>query len=185
MKTELINFDDLFNNVLSTLSSISSFLDNNPMNINCIIFILVTITLLGIVLFTASTSANINNLLDTDADFKRRKNDNRIPLDLAYVTNGLSSPFLIDRNDSTGIRMSTLFLNRASLTERGGISGFPTNPRHAVYNMQGELLVNAPLASFTAVNAFRGVQTRGIPIQTEVHNADPNTIIILKVSRNV
>ena len=185
MKTELINFYDLFNNVLSTLSSISSFLDNNPMNINCIIFILVTITLLGIVLFTASTSANINNLLDTDADFKRRKNDNRIPLDLAYVTNGLSSPLLIDRNDSTGLRMKALFLNRTELTERNGRSGFITRPSNVVYNMQGELLVNAPLATFLAVDRWRGVQTRGLPIQRQDHHAQPYTITVLRVSRTV
>lgn len=185
METIPINLTELLYKIFTLLSNILSFFLDNPMSSYCTIFILVPITLLGFVLFSASTSAKIDNILDTDADLERRKNDNRIPLDLAYVTNGVSSPFLIDRNDSTGLRMRALFINRTSLTVRGGIGGFTTNPRHAVYNNQGELLVNAPLVPFVAVNSFRGVQTRGRPIQIQPHHVDFNTRIVLRVSRHV
>jgi hypothetical protein len=184
METKPINLlYDLFYKIFTSLSKISSFF-NNLVSTYCTIFILVTITLLGLVLFAnnASISPKVDNLIDTKADLERRTNDNTIPLDLAYVPNGEFGHFLIDKKDSTGLRMKALFINRTtSFKVIGNRGGFIISTAHARPNNQGELLVNADLMTFNAVNQYRGVLTRGIAIDTNKHHSLPNGLTVLKV----
>lgn len=87
METKPIYFTELLYNIFTLLSKIftllsknlSIFLDN-PSHNECVI--LVTITLLGIVLL-ASLDPAIPNLLDTQADFERRKNECTLPVDMS------------------------------------------------------------------------------------------------------
>jgi hypothetical protein len=184
METKEINLlYDLFCNIFTSLSNILSSL-NNLGSTYCTIFILVTITLLGLVLFAnnASVSPEVRNLLDTQTDFEERVKDNKIPLNLVYVPYGAGSRLLIDKNDETGIRVRTQFFFRAaSLVERGGYNGFVIKK---LPNDQGELLVNTNTTLFTEVEASRGVLTRGAIIDRELHLKDPLKTVI-KVLRDV
>ena len=184
METKEINLlYDLLRIIFTYLSNILSSL-NNLGSTNCTILIFVTLTLLGLILFAdnASISAKVDNILDTKADYETRVKDNRISLNLAYVPYGPGSRLLIDKNDITGIRLTTLFVYRSSsLTARGIYNGFVIK---TLPNDQGELLVNTNTAVFTAVEAHRGVLTRGAPIGRELHLNDPYKTVI-KVLRDV
>jgi hypothetical protein len=184
METKEINLlYDLFCNIFTSLSNILSSLDNLG-STYCTIFILVTITLLGLVLFAnnASISSEIRNLLDTQADFEERVKDNDIPLNLVYVPYGPASHLLIDKSDETGIRLRTLFLYRTgSLAEMGGHKGFVIKE---LPNNQGELLVNTNTILFRQVEDRRGILTRGAIIDRYPHLTDRFKTVI-KVLRDV
>lgn len=169
------------------LNNIVGYLSNIPFDyLNTFIAF---ITLLGIVSFAARIT--VDSYLDTDADLERRANDNTIPLNLAFLyvmfpTWNAPRPFLIDKNDMTGLRIKSLFPNRtASFRIIDGKGGFVYNPANVVVNNQGELLTNVNIYSFVIVNQVRGVQSGGLPVQTIRHASSPNTVTVLKVFRDV
>ena len=186
METKPIYFTELLYNIFTLLSKIftllsknlSIFLDN-PSHNECVI--LVTITLLGIVLL-ASLDPAIPNLLDTQADFERRKNECTLPVDMYWIRYGPASPFLFDRNDASGVRMRALYPNRKPAV-RDGITGYVVPYTRAEINDQNELLVITSMATYTLVHVTRGVNTQGRPIQTQPHYLNKNTQIVLKVSK--
>jgi hypothetical protein len=192
MQTELTNLHHLFNNIFGFLSNIPFDYLNNIIPSYCVIFIIVSITLLGFVLFAqqSQTTIPVDSLLDTQADLERRKNDNRIPLDLVYQRHHVGArvhSFLVDRNDSTGIRMAALFPNRpGSFRVINGVVGLlytrDNVPGSRVgLNNQNELLINVNNYSLFAVDVARGVQSRGLPIQRTPHARSPNDITVLTV----
>lgn len=192
MNTQLIPFYHLLDNILTFLSYISSFISNISSfildnSIYCTIFILVPITLVGIVLLAdASTSAKIENIMDTKQDLIRRSNDNRIPLNLGFVQYNGPGLMLIDHNDSRAIRMLGLFPNRTvSFISDGARSGLKIQPQHAEINNDGELLVNASLYAFLGVSQDRAILSRGLPIGTQPHHKKPYDVTVLKVKRSV
>ncbi|RYE13345.1 MAG: hypothetical protein EOP34_09020 [Rickettsiales bacterium] len=192
MNTQLIPFYHLLDNILTFLSYISSFISNISSfildnSIYCTIFILVPITLVGIVLLAdASTSAKLENILDTKQDFIKRSNDNRIPLNLGFVQYNGPGLMLIDHNDSYAVRMLGLFPNRTeSFISDGARSGLRIKPQHVQINNDGELLVNASMHAFLAVSQVRAVQSRGLPIGRQPHHSIPDDVTVLKVQRSV
>ena len=126
----------LLNNIVGYLSNIPFDYLNNFIPSYCIIFIIAFITLLGFVLFAdnADRRITVDSYIDTQADLERRANDNTIPLDLAFIyvtspTWNAPRPFLIDKNDSSGLRIKSLFPDRtASYRIINGRGGFINNP---------------------------------------------------------
>jgi hypothetical protein len=88
-----------------------------------IICIYVAIAIINIVVF--SGVMDLVNLLDSDADFERRKPTPRINLVYSYVTRSYSGaipvPFITDSNDPTGLRMKTLFDPNRKLSQIGSV----------------------------------------------------------------
>ena len=130
------------------------------------ICIYVAIAIINIVVF--SGVMDIVNLLDSDADFERRKPTPHINLVYSYVTRYYSGakpvPFIIDLNDPTGLRMKTLFDSRRKLKEIGGVWGFPC--KNTTVDNIGVLRANAepfPLDALEGAN--KGVLSKGMPIQ--------------------
>lgn len=192
MQTELTNLHHLFNNIFGFLSNIPFDYLNNFIPRYDVIFIIVSITLLGFVLFAqqSQTTIPLDSLLDTQADLERRKNDNNIPLNLVFQRHHVGTrvhSFLIDRNDSTGIRMAALFPNRAgSFRVINGMVGLlytrDNVPGSRVgLNNQNELLINVNNYSLFPVDAARGILSRGLPIQRTPHARSPNDITVLTV----
>jgi hypothetical protein len=129
--------------------------------------------------------------MDTQADLERRANDNTIPLNLHYIyvmspTWNAPRPFLIDKNDSAGLRIKSLFPDRtASYRIIDGKGGFVYNPAQVVVNSQGELLTNVNIYSFATVDRLRGVLSGGLPVQRIRHASSPYTVTVLRVLRDV
>jgi hypothetical protein len=158
----------------------------------CGIFIIVLWTILGFILFAEETKKTftVNSLLDTKEDLERRENDNKIPLNLVFQMHPAGSgfvPFLIDRNDSTAIRLMRLFPNRAvSFRVMNGRMGLMCresfDPNSLVgLNNQGLLLINANNYSLDSVEQQRAILSRGLPIQKTPHFRRPNVMTVLTV----
>jgi hypothetical protein len=158
----------------------------------CVIFIFVLFTILGFISFAEEkkTTISVDSLLDKKEDYERRKNDNNIPLNLVYQMHLIGTrvlPFLVDRNDSTGIRMLRLFPNRAgSFTSINGMVGLvcrensdPNSP--AGLNPQGLLLINANNYFLRIIDQERTILSRGLPIQRTPHLNRPNVMTVLTV----
>lgn len=184
----------LLNNIVDFFSNIPFDYLNNFITSYCIIFIIAFITLLGFVSFAdnAAERITVDSYLDTQADLERRANDNTIPLNLAffYVMSPnwkAPHPFLIDKNDSAGLRIKSLFPDRSALTYRiiDGKGGFLYNPASVVVNGQGELLTNVNIYSFVIVKQARGVLSGGVPVQEIPHATRPNSVTVLRVLRDV
>ena len=183
----------LLNNIVAYSSNIPFDYLNNFIPSYCIIFIIAFITLLGFVLFADNADRRITvaSYMDTQADLERRANDNTIPLNLHYIyvtspTWNAPRPFLIDKNDSAGLRIKSLFPDRtASYRIIDGKGGFVYNPGSVVVNSQGELLTNVNIYSFVAVDLLRGVQSGGLPIERIRHASSPNTVTVLRVLRDI
>lgn len=191
MLEKSINLHPLFDKIFDYLSKIPFNYLNTFINSYCVIFILVFITLLGLVLFAENRAITVDSYLDTEADLERRINDNNIPLDLAYIlvsgpTWTKPHPFLIDRNDSTGVRLKIFFLGKTpTFTKIDGRGGFIYSPRHVSFNDQGELLPSVNIQMFFAVDQWRGVQSRGRPINRLPHSVKPDLLTVLRVTRDV
>lgn len=183
----------LFNNMFGYLSNIPFDYLNNFIPSYCMIFILASITLLGLVLFAENAVGLIPvaSYNDTQADLERRANDNTIPLNLAFTlvsspTWNAPRPFIFDSNETSGLRIKSLFPDRgASYKIINGRGGFINNPAQVVINNQGELLTNVNIYSFTAVDQVRGVLSGGLPVQRIPHARIPGTVTVLRVLRGV
>jgi len=183
----------LLNNIVAYSSNIPFDYLNNFIPSYCIVFIIAFITLLGFVLFAdnADRRITVGSYMDTQADLERRANDNTIPLNLYYIyvtspTWNAPRPFLIDKNDSAGLRIKSLFPDRtASYRIIDGKGGFFYNPGSVVVNSQGELLTNVNIYSFAVVDRVRGVLSGGLPVQRIPHARSPNTVTVLRVLRDV
>ena len=192
MQEKFNTLHHLFNNIVAYSSNIPFDYLNNFIPSYCIIFIIAFITLLGFVLFADNTDRRITvgSYMDTQADLERRANDNTIPLNLHYIyvmspTWNAPRPFLIDKNESAGLRIKSLFPDRtASYRIIDGKGGFVYNPGSVVVNSQGELLTNVNIYSFVAVDLLRGVQSGGLPIERIRHASSPNTVTVLRVLRD-
>ena len=193
MQEKFNTLHHLFNNIVAYSSNIPFDYLNNFIPSYCIIFIIAFITLLGFVLFADNTDRRITvgSYMDTQADLERRANDNTIPLNLHYIyvmspTWNAPRPFLIDKNESAGLRIKSLFPDRtASYRIIDGKGGFVYNPGSVVVNSQGELLTNVNIYSFVAVDLLRGVQSGGLPIERIRHASSPNTVTVLRVLRDI
>lgn len=193
MQEKFNTLHHLFNNIVAYSSNIPFDYLNNFIPSYCIIFIIAFITLLGFVLFADNTDRRITvgSYMDTQADLERRANDNTIPLNLHYIyvmspTWNAPRPFLIDKNESAGLRIKYLFPDRtASYRIIDGKGGFVYNPGSVVVNSQGELLTNVNIYSFVAVDLLRGVQSGGLPIERIRHASSPNTVTVLRVLRDI
>jgi len=189
MQEKYSTLHHLLDNIVGYSSNIPLEYLNSFIPSFCLIFIIAFITLLGFVSFSARIT--VDSYLDTDADVERRANDNTIPLDLAYKyvtgpTWNTDRPFLIDKNDPSGLRIKALFPDRtASFRIIDGRGGFVYNPAHVVVNSQGELLTNVNTYSFVIVDQVRGVNSGGLPVQKIRHVTRPNAITILRVFRDV
>ena len=183
----------LLNNIVAYSSNIPFDYLNNFIPSYCIIFIIAFITLLGFVLFAdnADRRITVGSYMDTQADLERRANDNTIPLNLHFIyvmspTWNAPRPFLIDKNETAGIRIKSLFPDRtATYRIIDGRGGFVYNPGKVVVNSQGELLTNVNIYSFVAVDQLRGVQSGGLPVQKIRHAKSPYTVTALRVLRDV
>lgn len=163
MKTEFININDSFNNVLSSLSIISSFFLNNSIGTYCIIFILVT--LLSLVLFThpASYDASIENILDSREDKQIRDNNNCVDLVFAYT--GRTEIFVVDKNDRSALRLKAMFPRQpGSYVLRNGTMGFKVRPSHVKTHAGGGLSLNIPTRRLVGAKFIWGVNSRGLPV---------------------
>ena len=135
------------------------------------------LTLLGIVLYAEErTSIPVHSILDTKADLEQRTNDNNIALNLVFQQNvpGLGpSPFLIDRNDTTGLRMARLLPNRAGsfriVNGRGGFVYRDRANQSTGINSQGNLLINVFNYHLGVVESNRTILSRGLTVQREPH----------------
>ena len=183
----------LLNNIVAYSSNIPFDYLNNFIPSYCIIFIIAFITLLGFVLFAdnADRRITVGSYMDTQADLERRANDNTIPLNLHFIyvmspTWNAPRPFLIDKNETAGIRIKSLFPDRtATYRIIDGRGGFVYNPGKVVVNSQGELLTNVNIYSFAVVDRVRGVLSGGLPVQRIPHARSPNTVTVLRVLRDV
>ena len=193
MQEKFNTLHHLLNNIVAYSSNIPFDYLNNFIPSYCIIFIIAFITLLGFVLFAdnADRRITVGSYMDTQADLERRANDNTIPLDLhfIYVTSptwNAPRPFLIDKNETAGIRIKSLFPDRtATYRIIDGRGGFVYNPGKVVVNSQGELLTNVNIYSFAVVDRVRGVLSGGLPVQRIPHARSPNTVTVLRVLRDV
>jgi hypothetical protein len=188
----LISFSYLhqyLSNIFGHLSNISYHFFNNPITSYCAIFIIVFLILLGFVLFAEQiTTIPVDSLLDTEQDLERRTNDNRISLNLVFQQNvtGLGpSPFLIDRNDTTGLRMARLLPNRAGsfriINGRGGFVYRQHINQSTGINNQGDLLIHVFNFSLGAVESNRTILSRGLPVQRAAHPTRSNTETVLTI----
>jgi hypothetical protein len=118
--------DNIFINKISNF-----FYSLNNISLECltpdygIICIYVAIAIIGIVVLSdLIKNMKMDNYLDSEEDFERRKP--KVPIDLVYtyVTRNYSGakpvPFIIDLNDPTGLRMKTLF-DRRELKVEGNL----------------------------------------------------------------
>lgn len=175
MKT--IYLHQYLSNILSTFNNIPFEIFNNSITTYCVIFIIVFLTLLGIVLYAEErTSIPVHSILDTKADLEQRTNDNNIALNLVFQQNvpGLGpSPFLIDRNDTTGLRMARLLPNRAGsfriVNGRGGFVYRDRANQSTGINSQGNLLINVFNYHLGVVESNRTILSRGLTVQREPH----------------
>lgn len=192
MTTYYTNLNHLFYKASGYLSNISFDFFNSSIPMYCVIFIIVLLTILGFISFAEKrkTTVTVDSLLDPKEDYERRTN---IPLNLVYQIHPVGSvlqPFLIDKNDSTGIRMMRLFPNRVgSFTYINGAVGLvcrensdPNSP--AGLNNQGLLLINTNNYSLNAVDQERTILSRGLPIQRTPHLNRPNVMTVLTVYRD-
>lgn len=195
MTTYYTNLNHLFYKISGYLSNISSDFFNNSIPMYCVIFIIVLLTMLGFISFAEERkkTVTVDSLLDTKEDYERRKNDNSIPLNLVYQVQPVGSvflPFLIDRNDSTGIRMMRLFPNRiGSFTYINGSMGLVcrehSDPNTLTgLNNQHLLTINANNYSLNAVDQERAILSRGLPIQRTPHISRPRLMTVLTVHRD-
>ena len=195
MTTNYTNLNHLFYKISGYLSNISSDFFNNSIPMYCVIFIIVLLTMLGFISFAEErkTTVTVDSLLDTKEDYERRKNDNNIPLNLVYQVQPVGSvfqPFLIDRNDSTGIRMMRLFPNRIGsfrfINGRMGLVCRENSDPNSLagINNQHLLLIYANNYSLDAVDQERAILSRGLPIQRTPHFNRPNVKTGLTVHRD-
>lgn len=175
MKT--IYLHQYLSNILSTFNNIPFEIFNNSITTYCVIFIIVFLTLLGIVLYAEErTNIPVHSLLDTKADLEHRTNDNNIALNLVFqlgVTGLGPSPFLIDRNDPTGLRMARLLPNRAGsfkiVNGRGGFVYREHANQSTGINNQGDLLIHVFNYHLNVVESNRTILSRGLPVQRAAH----------------
>ena len=72
---QTIYLHQYLSNILSTFNNIPFEIFNNSITTYCVIFIIVFLTLLGIVLYAEErTNIPVHSLLDTKADLERRTN---------------------------------------------------------------------------------------------------------------
>ena len=190
MQEKYSTLHHLLNNIVGYLSNIPFDYLDTFIPSYCIIFIIAFITLLGFVSF-AARRITVDSYMDTQTDLERRANDNTIPLNLSFIyvmspTWNAPRPFLIDKNETAGIRIKSLFPDRtATYRIIDGRGGFVYNPGKVVVNSQGELLTNVNIYSFVAVDQLRGVQSGGLPVQKIRHAKSPYTVTVLRVLRDV
>lgn len=145
----------------------NTLLDNLiPSNGATCIFIIVIITILGIVVF--ANVMRIENILDTQEEYERR---NRKPINLIYffVTNPHSGsptlPFVVDKNDPTATKM-TAFLGRRLPTPGHGTPYMGFRGKNNFITQEGALKLNVDAHILDALEADSlPVQTKGLPIQ--------------------
>ena len=145
----------------------NTLLDNLiPSNGATCIFIIVIITILGIVVL--ANIMRIENILDTQEEYERR---NRRPINLVYffVTNprpgSPTLPFVVDKNDPTATNM-TAFLGRRLPTQGHGTPYMGFRGKNNLITPEGALMLNADAHILDALEADGlSVQTKGLPIQ--------------------
>jgi hypothetical protein len=105
-----ISISVIFTEITKFLRSLCKIMLEYPGTDSVIICIYVATAIVVFVSFM-----KIVDILDTEADFERRRR--RTPLNLVYTyiirtSGGTSVPFLVDLNDPTGLRMQAIYAER-------------------------------------------------------------------------
>ncbi|RYE12191.1 MAG: hypothetical protein EOP34_11285 [Rickettsiales bacterium] len=173
MQNKFIYSHQYLSNILGTLNHIKYEFLNHPITTYCVIYLIVFLTLLGIVLFAEQrTKITVKSLLYTKTDLEDRANDNIIGLNFGFQQNlpGLGTDaFLFDINDSTGLRMARLLPDRTFSSRRiNGVNGFAykTSPNYSTgVNSQENLLIHVNNNILDYVDSVRPILTRGLTVQ--------------------